>query len=464
MQAVWLMMSVYQQAHRQAVDEWLAEYGSQIQDAEPLDAQEVYRLVDQVTKTVQASVDEGIRKIPGIDPARVAGGEQVVQAFRARNVALIKTVGPEVKARLSTILAENRGRTAASLTAAIRKEINVSKARAELWARDQTLKLHASVTETKHRSVGIVEYVWKTVRDGKVREGHSKLAGRTFHYDSPPDTGTGPHNPGQDYQCRCYPQPVLPTTSTAQPAAPKAPKAPKQPKALKPPPKPKPAPAPQPAPAPAPAPQPAPAPAPVEPELPIPSDDEIQIVPGARRSHLEQLKREQPDLWLPIARRKLTDEQIEAIENYTGASYVSYNVALKNVAAGRTAEEWALSGGQLVAQAIQENPKYLGRLFRGLTVTEEEFEVFKASPTVKWRDHLTSTSTVEETSRDGFAHHSPHTGNFGVVVRIKASTGMPIHDMNPGESEVIQYGLKEFMVVDRSFDESGRLYLDVEEI
>ena len=54
--------------------------------------------------------------------------------------------------------------------------------------------------------LGITQYIWRTSRDERVRESHLVLEGKTFSWDSPPDVG----HPGQDINCRCTAEPVIP--------------------------------------------------------------------------------------------------------------------------------------------------------------------------------------------------------------------------------------------------------------
>lgn len=83
---------------------------------------------------------------------------------------------------------------------------SVSESRAELIARDQTLKVNGAITEIRQRSAGVDSYVWSTSLDERVREEHAALEGQTFSWSSPPSVG----HPGQDYQCRCVAVPVIP--------------------------------------------------------------------------------------------------------------------------------------------------------------------------------------------------------------------------------------------------------------
>lgn len=47
-------------------------------------------------------------------------------------------------------------------------------------------------------------YIWRTQHDDKVRASHAANEGRVCAWEAPPDTG----NPGSDFGCRCYAEPV----------------------------------------------------------------------------------------------------------------------------------------------------------------------------------------------------------------------------------------------------------------
>jgi SPP1 gp7 family putative phage head morphogenesis protein len=85
-------------------------------------------------------------------------------------------------------------------------KFGLSKSRADLIARDQTLKLNSQLSQARATSVGVTSYTWVTSRDERVRSGHAALHGKVFRYDTPPVTNprTGEVNhPGGDFQCRC---------------------------------------------------------------------------------------------------------------------------------------------------------------------------------------------------------------------------------------------------------------------
>jgi SPP1 gp7 family putative phage head morphogenesis protein len=93
----------------------------------------------------------------------------------------------------------------------LQERFGVSESRADLIARDQTLKLNAEITQTRQTAAGVQKYVWTTSGDERVRDMHSELDGQTFDWNDPPVTNeAGDRNhPGGDYQCRCTAMPVL---------------------------------------------------------------------------------------------------------------------------------------------------------------------------------------------------------------------------------------------------------------
>ena len=83
---------------------------------------------------------------------------------------------------------------------------DVGDSRAQLIARDQIAKLNGQFTKERQEDLGINSYTWRTVGDERVRETHDAVDGQVFGWDSPPEFG----HPGEDYQCRCWAEPILP--------------------------------------------------------------------------------------------------------------------------------------------------------------------------------------------------------------------------------------------------------------
>ena len=139
---------------------------------------------------------------------------QRMRGFRAGNLRLIKSLCSEHVERVGKVLtAAGRGTRVEEIARELQEATGATKARAQLLARDQVLRLNSQVTEDRHRAAGIEEYVWSASRDVRVRRRHKELDGTRHRYDDPPivDERTGRRaHPGQDIQCRCCPIPVLP--------------------------------------------------------------------------------------------------------------------------------------------------------------------------------------------------------------------------------------------------------------
>jgi len=89
----------------------------------------------------------------------------------------------------------------------IRAKTGIAERKARLIARDQTNKLHGQMTKMRHEALGIESYIWRTSRDERVRPSHMIKEGVEFRWDDPPyDTG----HPGEQIQCRCTSEPVIP--------------------------------------------------------------------------------------------------------------------------------------------------------------------------------------------------------------------------------------------------------------
>lgn len=168
----------------------------------------MFRLVDR-----QAQTD--LEQVPGI-PVRdtLPNARKLEEQFVRANTDLIK-LEERARREVETIVHSSQ---ATALVSDVRKQIQerlgVVRSRAELIARDQTLKLYGQIQQERQTSAGIVEYTWSTSEDERVREDHALLDGTVQRWDTPPvvDRRTGRReHPGSDFQCRCSAVPILET-------------------------------------------------------------------------------------------------------------------------------------------------------------------------------------------------------------------------------------------------------------
>lgn len=156
------------------------------------------------------SVDNANRKglaLLGIRPPRDPGVAAELAKRRQENIDLVINAGRTYAGAVQEIVQDPStfGLRVEEIKAKLQERADVSESRAELIARDQTLKLNGALTEIRQTAAGVEEYVWSTSLDERVRVSHAALEGQRFSWSSPPDVG----HPGQDFQCRCVALPVV---------------------------------------------------------------------------------------------------------------------------------------------------------------------------------------------------------------------------------------------------------------
>jgi SPP1 gp7 family putative phage head morphogenesis protein len=149
-------------------------------------------------------------KVVGITNADIVLGSQV-NAWRRENVRLITRLTTEKLDEIQKLLDAYDGVRVEELTQALTGLLDGNESRAELIARDQTLKLNADLAQTAQTSAGVTHYRWSTSGDGTVRDMHDELEGTEHSWDDPPVTDKygNRNHPGEDYQCRCVAVPIL---------------------------------------------------------------------------------------------------------------------------------------------------------------------------------------------------------------------------------------------------------------
>ena len=151
----------------------------------------------------------------------------LTERFRRENLDLIVSMAKDKVARVKAILDDAPNARVETIRDRILEEGEVTKRQAALIARDQVLSLNGQVAQARHEAAGITQYVWRTSGDGDVRPDHKALNGKVFSYDEPPVVNASEvrrgraerrEHPGQDYQCRCTAEPVIPGFDETPPA------------------------------------------------------------------------------------------------------------------------------------------------------------------------------------------------------------------------------------------------------
>jgi len=189
-----------------------------------LTATNLQPIVDQASRQTSLFTSRQLERVLSIDLRREPGLQPVINAFRELNVSKVTSIlaggrasarhRPSLLSQLSDTIeqAHASGLRVEALAGRIAHDFGVSDKRAELIARDQTLKLNGQINRARQQQVGITEYIWSTSNDERVRQMHAELDGTRQSWDNPPEVAPGRHeHPGGDYQCRCAAIPIMPS-------------------------------------------------------------------------------------------------------------------------------------------------------------------------------------------------------------------------------------------------------------
>lgn len=155
------------------------------------------QLFAQIKGSIQ--IDVGTMMDKGI-AARLA-------MFNAENVSLIRSVQARYFAKVEQVVLAgiSSGARATDIQVDLTDAGITSESNALRIARDQIGKLNGQLNQVRQEQLGIDGFTWRTMHDGRVREEHEELDGKTFTWDDPPDEGI----PGEPVNCRCFAEPNL---------------------------------------------------------------------------------------------------------------------------------------------------------------------------------------------------------------------------------------------------------------
>jgi len=136
-----------------------------------------------------------------------------LRQYLEENVHLITSLPEDAATRVHdlTFGALATGRRAEEIQKDILRTGEVTLNRARLIARTEVARTASGLVQSRCQHVGVTHYVWRTSMDSTVRESHKAMNGKVIAWDTAPtlEDGTVCHA-GQIYNCRCYPEPILP--------------------------------------------------------------------------------------------------------------------------------------------------------------------------------------------------------------------------------------------------------------
>lgn len=129
-----------------------------------------------------------------------------VAAALERHASLISNLNDDLRKRVSeTIWREYLKETPRrEIGRMLNDEIGVGRSRANLIAKDQTLKLSGELEKQRQTQVGIERYVWRTAMDERVRPTHAAREGQIYRWDDDSQI-----KPREEINCRCTGQAYL---------------------------------------------------------------------------------------------------------------------------------------------------------------------------------------------------------------------------------------------------------------
>lgn len=132
---------------------------------------------------------------------------QQIGKYTRDNVNLIQSIRSQLLDDVQAQVTKSAmsGGLAKDLSKVIQERTKVAESRAKLIARDQTLKINASINKANQQATGVTHFKWSTAKDGAVRSEHAELEGEVFSWNNPPPAGL----PGEAVNCRCIAIPIF---------------------------------------------------------------------------------------------------------------------------------------------------------------------------------------------------------------------------------------------------------------
>lgn len=142
--------------------------------------------------------------------ANAKTGEEFIELMKLQ-VDLIRSIPLDAATRVQELAIKGLegGLRAEEMVAEIRRSGEVSEGRARTIARTETSRAASTFTQARAKEIGSPGYVWKTSRDGDVRQSHKAMQGQFVPWNDPPTLDGMTGHAGCLPNCRCYPSPVI---------------------------------------------------------------------------------------------------------------------------------------------------------------------------------------------------------------------------------------------------------------
>ena len=135
-----------------------------------------------------------------------------LRMFLHEQVHLITSLPLDAAERVHKLTTEGitKGLRVPDIMTEILRTGEVTESRARLIARTEIARTASGLTMARAQYVGSTHYIWRTARDGDVRDSHKRMEGAVIPWATEPllSDGTRTHA-GMIYNCRCYPQPII---------------------------------------------------------------------------------------------------------------------------------------------------------------------------------------------------------------------------------------------------------------
>lgn len=137
------------------------------------------------------------------------------EALMQEQVTLIQSMPLKAAERVHKLVTEEGlvgGRRSSSMAKDILATGHVTESRATLIARTETSRATQLLTKARATYAGSEGYIWRTSKDGNVRDTHKAQEGKYVRWGHPPktDPGLDPYDAGCGPNCRCWCEPIIP--------------------------------------------------------------------------------------------------------------------------------------------------------------------------------------------------------------------------------------------------------------